>query len=389
MTKWLFVLGISFYSSSLVLAQEKTFTIELQNLSIQAALEKLSNASEYLFSYNPNHFSKKNNINKSYNNQSLNSILQDLLEPQRLEYAIMQNMVIITKQKETIAKNTLPKQKVTIPNTPAPPELIIRDSVILVYDTIVTKKIVYDTIYQTLMEKYYDTTTIVNTVSKYGSKTGNFSLALNAGLTFPVFQQKQDEEANDSYLLSNTPESTIGLRVLFETKHWGVGSGITFNTHRCQHTQTTETFQTFYEVDTIGSYYIIVDNEPQYFYIVDSTENQILISNSEEKLIPLLHLSIPLRFTYRIDFSPKWCLWAGTEAAVSFLVNAPQTTELPNIRTTHYFNYGFLTQIGYRMAYNSLCFIEGKYKVKSSGFLQKSTYKAAFLETSLGFRFFF
>lgn len=379
--KWILILS-AFFLFGKVIAQEKMLSIQCSNSKMEEVLEKLSNESRVLFSYNPDYLPQNARISKNFKSQPLALILNELLTPYHLQYQIMENMVIITPIKSPASEPVM----VPVLSSPSPDTPRVRDSVIFIYDTITTHQIVHDTVFHTIHETRYDTIIIEKTV-RMESKSGPFSLALSGGLASSVFSTFQADAAASTYQIES-PSVALGLLFLFEPKKLGIGMGIQYNSLHFTNTSYRDTVHTFYEVDTTGSYYVIVDGQPEYHYFIDSTEHRLPISLTEHNSSDCQRLSFPLRVTYRLNLSKKVSLRIGGEVAIGLLISKNHE---PVFAFNNHFipQYAVITQMAYQLADNAALFLEGRYRGKSSSFLEQKQVTSAFVESNLGMRIFF
>ena len=89
---------------------QKKLTIELNNSSIHDLLTQLNDSSNINFSYNNNIIPEGFTITKTYTNETIENILNDVFKETQLSYLIIENQIIIKidpNKKIEIKKHTL------------------------------------------------------------------------------------------------------------------------------------------------------------------------------------------------------------------------------------------------------------------------------------------
>jgi TonB-linked SusC/RagA family outer membrane protein len=96
--KKLVLFSIILFHCSVILAQQKTFTFNLQNVPVEQVIEKVEAQSSYRFLYNENLINVNKKINISVKNVSITELLNNIFKGEDVDFKISNNQIVLTKK---------------------------------------------------------------------------------------------------------------------------------------------------------------------------------------------------------------------------------------------------------------------------------------------------
>ncbi|MCF8232475.1 MAG: hypothetical protein K9J27_09835 [Bacteroidales bacterium] len=326
------LLATVFFVSTAAFAQtnptDQKLSIVEEKIGVIELLKKIENNSAVYFSYSPDFF-EGDFVQVKFLDRSIEYILDQLLNPE-YKYVVKGREVVIYKNRyyresetqQSSEQPTVTHEKTTkdtaateITKEREPPE-VHYDTVFLTrYDTISTidtmmvrdTVIIRDTVYvKKAVKKPYKNSSIFKNTTLEDLRNKDNYLEVYAG---PVFNNFEFTDAN-SRLISLT-EKAYASRPSYEAglmagRHFNpflveVGLGLRYITEDFVYTYSRPS-ESYYEVDTLDSYYTIQNQDTTWYYITDSTLHSIPgRSEQYQNINHFTFLDVPVSVGYRFN----------------------------------------------------------------------------------------
>ncbi len=269
-------------------AQTNNITVKrfsVKNEKISDAIIKLSNQSNFNFSYDASDQALNKKITYTANNKTVTSILDEILKNSGNTYKRIGNQIVIYKTGENEKTVTPETSNVSKKNTGAPKqinkkipftEILRHTDTLLVIDTLIVR----DTIVKTDTLRITDTVTIIKKDKNKPRKTKNFpvdyfSMQNNRDKGWAATIYFAPLLTNFSFTQEPKPLSFrsfyLGGNVSYLKKNWELSAGMQLSHFANKFTYShTVTKGGYYLADTIDAYYTVTGTDTSWYYVTDS-----------------------------------------------------------------------------------------------------------------------
>ena len=98
--------------SSSAYAQAKKFTVTLNNVTLKEVISYVEKNSEFVFFYQPSEIKSVTNVNVHVKDETINSLLDQILIQTHIKYEIKDRQVVLKKETPAVKRN-YPKEALT------------------------------------------------------------------------------------------------------------------------------------------------------------------------------------------------------------------------------------------------------------------------------------
>lgn len=327
------LLATVFFVSTVAFTQsdnpiDKKISIVEDEIGVIELLKKIEENSAVYFSYSPDFFEGEF-VKVKFLDRSIKYILDQLLTLE-YKYVVKGREVVIYKNRsyrEADTRQSSEKPAVTDEKTPRdtasaditkekePPELHYDTVFLTKYDTISTidtmmvrdTVIIRDTVYvKKAVKKPYKNSSIFRNTTLEDLKNKDNYLEIYAG---PVYNNVEFTDANSRLInltekaYASRPSYEAGLMAghHFNTFLLEVGLGLRYITEDFVYTYSRPS-ESYYEVDTLDSYYTIQNQDTTWYYIKDSTLHSIPgRSEQYQNINHFTFLDVPVSVGYKFN----------------------------------------------------------------------------------------
>lgn len=299
------ILAILFLVSGLAvqLSAQKTIAFKATNESLGSVLLRLAATNTVNLTYNPADPALETKVNYATTAKNPTEILNDILSQTKRDFKQVGNHFVIVHSNEKPSQTPVKKQETAVSKAPVqavesypaavlrqaeniilPDTIVVNDTIVRI-DTVVViqEKIVVDTVYiresvEQQMRGQRSLNLSRNVFRFEANRQDGWAFAIHydqllAGMLpqneIVPTPELEPVKASESLSLRNFG---LGLSARYNKGRLSVETGLSLNVfnNRFRYTELIETGG-FFRLDTLDTYFTIIQNDTNYFYVTDST----------------------------------------------------------------------------------------------------------------------
>lgn len=347
---WISLLLFSFIIQANTQILSRKISLQAKNEKIISVIKRISTTQNINFSINSGQVPESPLFTGSFQDKPISVILDNLLTGTCLSYKEIKGLIVVYKIDNCVKKSSPQKLAVDKPKH-------IRDTVII-YDTIIKNKV--DTIFiisrDTILIK--DTILRIDTCFIEKKKENSIGFFISAFYSPVITKINNYTTLDPEYSYTNGASRynySAGVNLGLKYKHSSLSFGFQYlSTY--QDFTLKNSFDSIYEktiqtihpisksrIDTISSYYELINGVKKWYYNIDTIEyiendtsymnktDTIENINTSEINKKLQYFIIPLHFSYSFDLGKKFNLAPEAGIAFAFLFRENYITNNINL----------------------------------------------------------